>query len=200
VIARAKDADVVLHMLAFGRKNELDEATMSALAKATKGSFAHARNQDELIKIFQNLSIELHDQGIDEKALRELAQATGGKYLPSRDVGKLRDTFKVVVRAVQEKGTETVVVPSRRQVQDGTHREVSVSLEQELLNERGEVVLNERGEARTVQVGEEKKSGVGVRGVVVPQLHGLVYLAFLAGLGLLIAAPAVLRRRRATEG
>ena len=35
-----------------------------------------------------------------------------------------------------------------------------------------------------------------VRGVVVPQMHSLIYLGFLGGLGLLIAAPLVLRRLR----
>ncbi len=190
VIARARDADVVLHMLAFGRKDELDAVTMSALAKATHGSFSHAHNQDELIKRFQDLSIELHTQGIDEKALQQIAQATGGKYLPARDVAKLRDTFKVVVREVQENYT-TMIVPSRRQAQDGTRREISISVEQELSNER-----DAHGKARRVQVSETKKSDVGVRGLVVPQMHSLVYLGFLGGLGLLIAAPAVLRRRK----
>ena len=39
---------------------------MRRLADETGGKYFHASNQQELFEVFEKLSIELHDDGIDE--------------------------------------------------------------------------------------------------------------------------------------
>src|SRR5207237_2750696 len=69
VIERAREAKIALHMLGLGRKGELDEKTMQEMATQTGGKYYHARNEKDLLEIFGNLSIHLHDEGIDEATL-----------------------------------------------------------------------------------------------------------------------------------
>src|SRR5262249_55911106 len=66
VIARATEAKVPLYLLGFGRTGEIDDATMKLMANSTGGKFFHAKNKDELIEIFEKISGDLHDDGIDE--------------------------------------------------------------------------------------------------------------------------------------
>src|SRR4029077_5400272 len=82
VIERAREAKIALYMLGFGRKGELDETTMQAMATQTGGKYYHAQNEKDLLEIFENLSIQLHDDGIDEATLTKLAHDTGGNYYP----------------------------------------------------------------------------------------------------------------------
>src|SRR5262249_17858071 len=94
VIRAAKEAKVPLHLLGLGRPGELDETTMQRMAKETGGQYYPARNQQRLYEIFENLSIELHDDGIDELSLKQLADETGGKYYLARNVEDLQLRFQ----------------------------------------------------------------------------------------------------------
>src|SRR5207302_8482742 len=73
VIERAKEGKIALYMLGFGRDRELDEKTMQAMASETGGKYYHAKNEKALMEIFENLSIQLHYDGIDETTLTQLA-------------------------------------------------------------------------------------------------------------------------------
>jgi VWFA-related protein len=174
VIDAAQAAGVQLYMLGLGRSEEINEPVMKKIAKATGGEYFHAENQQKLYDIFEKLSIDLHDDGIDEQALKTLADQTGGKYYPGRDVSKLA----LITEELSEDlaSTYTVIYPSRHP-DDGTARQVKV-----LVSRNGRVV-SEGGEA-----------GYTVHGVIVPEMDHRVYLVLLVGLGLLLAAPAGVRR------
>jgi Mg-chelatase subunit ChlD len=175
VVEEAKRIGVPLYMLGLGRPGEVNETVMRRLADLTGGKYFHASNEQELFEVFEKLSIDLHDDGIDEKTLRELAEKTGGKYYPARDVSQLHLLFGEIAEELQT--TWTVTFPSRRQVDDGTARAVDVSVW--------------RNGARVSSVGS---ADYNVHGVVVPELSSQVYLGFLALLGALLALPAGLRR------
>src|SRR5262249_16853522 len=153
-----------LHMLGLGRDNEINKKVMQQLADAVPGgSFHHVRNMQELIAIFEKLSIDIHDEGIDEKSLRELAEKTGGKYFLARDVSKLELIYSQLAEELQS--TYTVTFPSRRQSHDGTARGIDIS-----------VVRNGR------RVSDVASAGYTVSGVVVPEMDPRVYLVLLVAL------------------
>jgi VWFA-related protein len=175
VIDRAKEAGIPLHMLGLGRPGELDEPVMRQMAEQTGGTYHHARNEQTLFDIFENLSIQLHDEGIDETTLTKLAEETGGKYYPARDISRLRFIYEGLAEELQT--TYTVTFPSLRQDDDGTSRDIDISVWQ-----------------KGVQVSDVLRGGYNVPGVVVPEMDHRVYLALLALLGGLLLAPAVARR------
>jgi VWFA-related protein len=175
LIERAKEAKVPLYLLGLGREGELDEVTMRRMAKETGGQFYAARNQEKLIEIFENLSIELHDDGIDEASLRQLADETGGKYYLARNVEDLQLRFQEVAADLDT--TYIATFASRRPQHDGTARGIDIAVE------RGGKALS----ARVRQVYD-------VHGVVVAEMHPGVYLGILAVLACLLAIPAGLRR------
>jgi VWFA-related protein len=175
LIERAKEAKVPLYLLGLGREGELDEVTMRQMAKETGGQFYAARNQQRLFEIFENLSIELHDDGIDEASLRQLADETGGKYYLARNVEDLQLRFQEVAADLDT--TYIATFASRRPQHDGTARGIDIAVE------RGGKALS----ARVRQVYD-------VHGVVVAEMHPGVYLGILAVLGCLLAIPAGLRR------
>jgi VWFA-related protein len=174
VIDAARSAGVPLYMLGLGRTEEINEPVMKKMAKATGGEYFHAENQQKLYDIFEKLSIDLHDDGIDEQALQTLAKETGGKYYSGRDVSKL----SLICEELSEdlESTYTATWPSRHP-DDGTARRITIEVV------RGGKVLSEGGEG-----------GYTVHGVIVPEMDHRVYLVLLAGLGLLLAAPAGVRR------
>jgi VWFA-related protein len=174
VIDAAKAADVKLYMLGLGPTDEINEPVMKKMAKATGGEYFHAENQQKLYDIFEKLSIDLHDDGIDEEALQTLATQTGGKYYAGRDVSKL----SLILGDLSEDlaSTYTVTYPSRHP-DDGTARKIDIEVV------RGGRVVSEGGEG-----------GFTTHNVFVPEMNHLVYLIILVGLGLLLAAPAALRR------
>jgi Ca-activated chloride channel family protein len=175
IIDEAKRAGVPLYMLGLGRPGEVNDTVMKRLADATGGKYFHASNQQELFTVFEDLSIELHDDGIDEATLKKLAEETGGKYYPAHDVSKLRMIYEELADELQT--TWTVTFPSRRSSHDGTARGIDVSVS--------------RGGARVSNVG---RADYNVHGVVVPEFSARVYLGFLALLGALLAVPVGLRR------
>jgi VWFA-related protein len=174
VIARAKEAGVPLHLLGLGRRREINEPIMRKMAQETGGTYHHAETQQKLFEIFENLSIELHDDGIDEASLKRLAAETGGSYHPARNVSELQLIYSRLADELQT--TYVVTFPSQRSSHDGTARGIDVSLW--------------RGGTRISQGGSVDYN---VRGVVVPEMDHAVYLGFLAVLALLLALPAGLR-------
>src|SRR5207237_4377673 len=115
-----------LHLLGLGRADELDEDVMKRMAEQTGGTYHHAANQQKLFETFEELSIQLHDDGIDEKSLRHLAEETGGRYIPAHDVSQLEFGFVSLAEELQE--TYTVTFPSRRASHDGTARGIEIRL------------------------------------------------------------------------
>ncbi|TMQ30197.1 MAG: VWA domain-containing protein, partial [Planctomycetota bacterium] len=126
VITAARRAEVPLHMLGLGRQGELDEDVMQRMARETGGTYHHARNRQMLYDIFENLSIQLHDDGVDEAALRKLAEDTGGKYFPARDVSQLKAIYQDLAQELQT--TYQVTFASLRQDDDGTSRDIDISV------------------------------------------------------------------------
>ncbi len=187
VIERAREAKIPLHLLGFGRKGELDEKTMEEMASQTGGKYYHAKNEKALLEIFENLSIQLHDDGIDEVTLTRLARQTGGQYFPAKNVQDLRFILEQVNKSIQKK-EYAVTFPSLRQVKDGTARNISLKL----IRRTGELVSNQAGGDYKAgeQVLEEKKAGYQTHGVVVAEMNHGVYLVLLAFIGLLIALPS----------
>ncbi len=187
----AREAKIPLHILGFGRKGELDEKTMQAMAAQTGGQYYHAKNEKALMEIFENLSIQLHDDGIDEVTLTRLAQQTGGQYYPAKNVQDLHFILEKVTQNIQKK-EYAVTFPSLRQVRDGTARNVSLKL----VRRSGEVVSNQAGANYRAgdQVVEEKKAAYQTRGVVVAEMNHLVYLVLLGAIGVLVLLPSMLKK------
>ena len=113
VIQRAKEAGVAMYMLAFGRESELKQARpdMERIALETGGSFHHARNEKDLIRIFEDMSNALHDDGIDVNSLTRLATETGGRYHAARDITKLKLILDQISQELSEK-EYTVTFPA----------------------------------------------------------------------------------------
>lgn len=176
VIARAREAKVRLFMLGFGKPGELDADVMRRMAKETDGAYFHAEDQKSLIKVFEDLSIQLHDDGIDEATLTKLAADTGGKYYPAQDVDKLQLILKTVTQGIQRKEYE-ITFPSRYQWGGGVAHDVQLKLAR----------LN--SSSGSLEVVGTKTGFYQRRGLVLAQLSPAVYLGMLIGLGLLLVLP-----------
>ena len=174
MIDRAKELGIPLYMLGLGRTNEINETVMKRMAQETGGKYFHAGSEQRLFEIFEKLSIELHDDGIDEKELRELADKTGGKFFWARDASKLPEFFRDLASELQS--TYSVTFPSRRSSHDGTARGIDISIE------RDGVRLSNVGSA-----------DYNVHGVVVPEMDYRIYLVLLALLGVFLLAPMGVR-------
>lgn len=183
VVRRAKEEKVVVYTLGLGREGEINREVLERIATGTGGKFYHATSQQRLFDLFERLSIDLHDDGIDEASLKKLAGATGGRYYHVTDAGDLGFLFPRIAQELQETYTETFA--SRRQLHDGTARDITLTVV--------------RGTAEAVS--NVAETGYAVRGlVVVPEVGPLVYLPLLAVLLVLLALPAWLRRRTTTPG
>lgn len=181
VIERAKEAKIPLYMLGFGRAGEIDDATMQRMAAQTGGKYYHAKNKDALLEIFENLSIQLHDDGIDEIALKKIAKDTGGQYYPAKNVAELKLILEQVTQNIQREAYE-VVFESRFQTADGRLRDVTLKLVRRGSTGGGDEVIQE--ETGTYQT----------RGLVIAEMNPFIYLILLMGLAGLIALPAWLQR------
>jgi VWFA-related protein len=175
VIERAKEVKVPLYMLGLGRPEEINEPVMRKMAKETGGDYYHAGTERKLLELFEDLSIRLHDDGIDEPSLSKLAEGTGGRHTSLRNVSDLQPLYERLAEELQS--TYEVTFKSRRTSHDGTARTISVKVV------RGGEVISEGGEASVV-----------ARGIVVPQMDYAVYLAFFAALAALFVLPVGLRR------
>ncbi len=191
VLARAKEANIAVYTLGFGRDHEIDQRLMRSLADNTGGRYYHARDTKSLLEIFENLSIQLHDDGIDEIALTQLAEQTGGQYFPVKNIAELKLILEKVTDAIQHKQYE-VTFPSLIQKRDGTHRLVNIKL----VRRTGELASNTAGGMVSFggdQVLQSKASSYQTRGLVVAEMHPLVYLALLLGVGVLLLLPSIVR-------
>jgi VWFA-related protein len=175
VIARAKEAGIPLYMLGLGGKEDLNEEVMRKMARETGGEYYHAGSARKLIDVFEALSIDLHDDGIDEDSLQALATRTGGKYSHAKDIDKLSFIYERLADELQS--TYKVTFTSRRASHDGTMRGIDVAIYRN--NQRISGVAS---------------ADYGVRGIVVPQVSYWVYLGLLAGLGCLLAMPENIKR------
>ena len=175
VIERAKEEKIPLYMLGLGRKDEINEPVMRKMARETGGEYYHAGTQKKLLELFETLSVELHDDGIDEESLTKLAKETGGRYTHVSKSSDLQFIYEKLADELQT--TYKVTFESARASHDGTARGIDVKIMR-----KGKVIS-------TVAKVDDV-----VRGVVVPQMNYGVYLAFLGGLGVLLAFPGAVRR------
>jgi VWFA-related protein len=175
VIDRAKEAKIPLFMLGLGSREEIAEDVMKKMAKETGGEYFHVGSEKRLLEVFESLSIELHDDGIDQKSLEELASQTGGTYTHVSSVEKLGLIYEQLADQLQ--ATYRVTYPSQRQSLDGTARGIDVKIV------RGGQLVSTVGKVDDV-----------VRGVAVPAMDAGVYLVFLILLTGLLALPAGLRK------
>jgi VWFA-related protein len=185
VIERAREERIPLYMLGLGRSRDIAEAVMRRMATETEGKYYHAENEESLIRIFEQLSIDLHDDGIDVESLRTLAEKTGGKYYHARDVSRLALIYEELATELQS--TYTVTFRSRKQSFDGTARDISISVR--------------RGGRQVSNVGSTAYNVHGV--VVVPDMNPGTYLilfVLLGGLGVLLALPAGLGKLARSKG
>ncbi len=181
VIERAREESIPLYMLGLGRPRDINEPVMERMSDKTGGKYYRADSEESLIKIFEQLAIDLHDDGIDIDSLQRLAKETGGKYLHVRDVRTLASLYEELAEELQS--TYTITFKSRKQSFDGTARGIEIRVM------RGGVQVSDVGQA-----------GYAVRGVVVvPAMNlktSLVLFLFLGGLLGLLALPAGLGRLR----
>jgi VWFA-related protein len=174
VIRMAKAANVRVYMLGLGHRREIDEPTMRRIAQATGGQYFHIEDAAKLTEVFEQLSINLHDDGIDETSLRQLAEQTGGEYYHVEEADKLRLKFEEVAHRLEN--SYTVTYKSIRQDHDGTRRGILIDFV---------------GQAQT-------ETQYVVHGLIMPQSEPRLYLGLLAALGMLLLVPAFFLRRRSS--
>jgi hypothetical protein len=154
---------------------------MTLMATATGGKFFHAKNKDELIEIFEKISGELHDDGIDEKSLRLIAEKTGGQYYPAKNVSDLKMIFEKVAADIKPTQREEIF-RSLNQRADGTERKVTLSL------------IETGSGGSPDRIIDETTTSYQTRGLLVAEMSPLVYFALLIAIGALIALPGLMRR------
>jgi VWFA-related protein len=175
VVKLAREAEIPLHVLGLGTADNLDEPMMQRMAAKTGGTYHRADSERSLAEIFEQLSIQLHDEGVDEASLRRLAESTGGKYFPAADISQLKFIYQGLAEELQT--TYRVTFPSLRQDDDGTSRDIALSIWRQ-----------------GAEVSDIFRGGYNVRGVVVPEMDHRIYLGLLAVLMLLLALPGFLQR------
>ncbi len=175
VIQMAREAEIPLHVLGLGTADNLDEPIMQRMASETGGTYHRADSERSLAEVFEQLSIQLHDEGIDEASLKRLAESTGGKYFPAADISKLKFIYQGLAEELQT--TYRVTFPSLRQDDDGTSRDITLSVWR-----------------NGAQVSDILRGGYNVRGVVVPEMDRSIYLSLLAAIMVLLALPGYLQR------
>jgi hypothetical protein len=195
VIERAKEAKVPLYLLGFGRQGELDTAVMTRMASETGGKFFHAKDEKSLIEIFEKLSMEIHDDGIDEKALKEISDGTGGKYYSAKDVSKLDFILAKVSEDIEKEKSEIFL--SRRQVHDGLPRKVSLIPGALPRGTLAKIASNPGGSgvAAFESTGKAEAGSVSVHGLVIAEMNHFTYLFLAAILGALLVVPAAMKSK-----
>ncbi|HQR05855.1 MAG TPA: VWA domain-containing protein [Gemmatales bacterium] len=171
IVERAKEENVRIFTLGLGTGREIDPRILKGLADETDGKFYHVESPDKLTEIFEELSIDLHDDGIDEQALQRLAASTGGMYHHVREIDKLQAAFAQLAATVEN--THSIKFTSHRARHDGTARGIEIKL----------------GSLSTLQ------AGYATHGLLTPQSHSGLYLAGLAGLLGLLMVPLLWRAR-----
>lgn len=177
VIAAAQREGVMLHLVGFGRANEINSTVMEKMAKETDGTFTHADSAEKLAKFFDIQAREFSQEGIDKKSLTKLAEGTGGRYSPAEDASKLTDVMKDVTHAADR--SYHPVFESLRPNPDGMLRGITI-----------EVIDT----ATNLAISSVVETAVHTHGVVPPGLDWRVYLAMLMLLAGLLIVPAGFRR------
>ena len=177
VIELAQKEGVLLHLVGFGRENEINKKVMQEMAEKTDGTFTHADSAEKLDKFYKDQVVETNQEGIDKESLTKLAEGTGGRYSSAEDASKLTDVMKKVTLDADR--SYHPVFESLRPVPDGMLRGVTI----EPFDESTGKILG-----RTVE------TAVHTHGVVPPGLDWRVYLAMLMLLAGLLIVPAGFRR------
>lgn len=110
------------------RKGEIDENVLQQIAEITGGRYFGVSNPEHLQAVFEQLSIDIHDEGIDESALRDLAEKTGGRYFHATEAAQLAREFSRALQEIETTFTITYLSPRRRQ--DGTPSRIEIRLGQ----------------------------------------------------------------------
>jgi len=126
IVERARQDNVRIFTLGLGSGREVDTRVLSGLAQETGGQFFHVESQDRLTDVFEELSIALHDDGIDEQALQKLAASTLGQYYHVREIDKLQAAFAHLAATVEN--THSIKFTSQRARPDGTARGIEIRL------------------------------------------------------------------------
>jgi VWFA-related protein len=185
VIAKAKEAGVTVHMMLFGKEEELQQAMgdMKKIAKETGGTFNHAKNEKALIKVFEDMSIVLHDDGIDETSLKKLAKETGGEYYHAKDIGNLHlITEQISQEVMREPKIITFNSPAGF---DGANHHYTVTLKKMVVGPVGQIVET---------VVEKHEADLARPGLVVAEMHPIIYLGLFTLLVLMATVPPTLGR------
>jgi VWFA-related protein len=191
VIDRAKEAGIPLYMLGLGRKREINEPVMKRMASETGGKYYYAGSAKDLIDLFTELSVGLHD----EDSLRKLAVDTGGSYHHVREVSQLQFAFTEIAKTVQKEYVEEI--KSTRDRLDGTARKIEVRV----YRATTKVDASGKEVEVLVQVSDKKNEAVGgytARGLLVPEQAPVLFLVLLGGIIGLIAIPALMRMLNGT--
>ena len=175
VIQHAIDREIPLYMLGLGDQANINELVMKRMAEETGGRYFHAQNQQQLYEVFETVSTLLHGEGIDEAALRKLADETGGKYHRAKNAKELDFIYTQLADELQT--TYTVTFPSRYSQQDGTVAGIDIYVERD-----GQIISN-LGQADLAR-----------SGLVVAEMHYLIYLILFGILLILLAVPNGIRR------
>ena len=175
VIQYAREIGIPLHMIGFGRADELDEPIMRDTGQGDGRHLSPCGQRTGIVRNFRrpvhSVTRRRHRRG----RLTRLAESTGGRYFHARDLGQLKFIYEGLADELQT--TYTVTFPSLRQDYDGTSRDINISLWR-----------------KGAQVSTVLQEGYNVPGVVVPELEPGVYLVLLTLLGGLLCVPVVLRR------
>ncbi|HMP59670.1 MAG TPA: VWA domain-containing protein [Gemmatales bacterium] len=172
VIALARRLSIPIYMLGLGRGRELQEEHLREVAARTGGQYHAITDANRLTEVFESLSIDLHDDGIDETGLRWLADQTGGEYFDVRQADRLGQVFERV--AVHLESTYAVTFRSRRDRADGTARGIEIRL----------------GDLAQVD------SSYKTYGLMTPASEPRLYLGALATVLVLLALPRLWPRSR----
>jgi len=182
VIERAKEAKVAVYMLGLGDKKEINEAVMQRISESTGGKYFHAANQKRLFEIFEQLSLDIHGDGIDEEALQQLATSTGGKYFRATDASELKLIYEGLADEFKTEYEE--VFPSLNQKKDGTVSAIDIKI----ADKEGNVLS------------DTASADVARPGLVVAEMDYGVYLVLLGVLLGLLYLPAGLKRLSQSSG
>jgi Mg-chelatase subunit ChlD len=179
VIERAKKAKIPVYMLGFGQKNELDAKVMTDIARATGGEFYQASDTRDLMKIFENLSVKIHDEGVNEEQLTRLANATGGRYYPAEKVHELELVLEKVIDYLRDPPRSVSYITRTSGI--GVNFDVRLKLVEYAANMSG-------GRGRRIDRGEDSVI-LKREGLLLAQMSPVMYFGFLLVFGLLIGVP-----------
>jgi VWFA-related protein len=170
VIRLANRHEIKVFTLGLGQGREINEEVLRRIADKTGGEYYPVRNPDQLIDLFERLSISLHDDGIDVASLTTLAEKTGGRYYQVSQADQLAATFERVATSLET--SYTVTFEARRKRLDGTKSKI------------------------TIRFGKHAEGGTeySTPGLIVPLAREWLFVSLAVLLGMMLVVPPVLRR------